>query len=71
MGNACRMPVDVRGVVVVVNAASFTIKEKPVDVQVLYRKQLRRWLQEQSWVLDEASVETIFEAARRSSTWAR
>jgi hypothetical protein len=69
LSRACGTRVDVHGVVVVVNADSFTIKEPPVDVKVLYRLQLRRWLREQSWVLDEASVERIFEAARRSSTW--
>ncbi len=66
---ACGMSVEARGVVVVVNADSFTIKEPPVDVEVLYRKQLLRWLQERSWMLDKASVERIFQAARRSSTW--
>ncbi len=69
LSRACGTRVDVRGVVVVVNTDSFTIKEPPVDVKVLSRLQLRRWLREQSWVLDEASVERIFEAARRSSTW--
>ena len=67
---ACAMPVKVRGVIVVVNADSFKIKERPVDVEVLYRKELFQWLREQSWVLDRAAVERIFAAARRSSTWA-
>lgn len=66
---ASGIPVTVKGVVVVVNAGSFTIRERPVDVEVLYRRQLRNWLQQQRWVLDQATVERIFDAARRSSTW--
>jgi hypothetical protein len=66
---ACKMPVRVRGVVVVVNAGSLTIKEQPEGVDVVYRLQLRRWLQEQDLVLEQASVARIFAIARRSSTW--
>jgi ABC-type Na+ transport system ATPase subunit NatA len=64
------MPVSARGVLVVVNANSFVIKEPPEGVDVLYRRQLRRWLQEQDLVLKQASIEKIFDVARRSSTWA-
>ena len=63
------MPVKVRAVIVVVNADSFKIKERPVDVEVLYRRELFQWLREQSWVLDQAAVERIFKTARRSSMW--
>jgi hypothetical protein len=64
------MPIEARGVIVVVNADSFTIKEQPVGVDVLYRRQLRRWLERPPVVLEATSAERIFEAARRSSKWA-
>jgi len=70
LSTACKMPVSARGVLVVVNANSFVIKEPPEGVDVVYRRQLRRWLQEQDLVLEQASIEKIFEVARRSSTWA-
>jgi hypothetical protein len=67
---ACKMPIEARGVIVVVNADSFTIQERPLCVDVLHRRQLCRWLQRQPVVLAATSVERMFEAARRSSTWA-
>ena len=63
------MPIEARGVIVVVNADSLTVKEQPVGVDVLYRRQVRRWLERQRVVLEATSVERIFEVARRSSTW--
>ena len=69
LSKASGMAVDARGVIVVVNAGSFTIKEQPGDIQVVNRRKLRRWLEQQPEALDEVSVETIFEVARRSSTW--
>jgi hypothetical protein len=69
LSSACGVPVEARGVVVIVNARSFIIKEQPSDVHVVNRRRVRRWLTTQPAVLDEASVERIFEAARRSSTW--
>lgn len=68
---ACKMPIGARGVIVVVNADSLTIKEQPVGVDVLYRRQLRRWLEKQPVLLETTSVEQIFDVARRSSTWAQ
>jgi len=44
LGSTGQVPIAVRGVIVVVNADSVTIKEKPADVRVLYRLQLSRWL---------------------------
>ncbi len=66
---ACDSPIDVRGVIVVVNARSFVVKEDPVDVQVVNRSRLREWLRRQPATLDDISVERIFESARRMSTW--
>lgn len=69
LSSACGVPVEARGVVVIVNPRSFIIKEQPSDVHVVNRRRVRRWLTAQPAVLDEADVERIFNAARRSSTW--
>ena len=69
LSKASGMAVSVRGVIVVVNAGSFTIKEQPGDVYVVKRRRLRRWLEQQPEELEKVSVEAIFEVARRSSTW--
>jgi len=69
LSKASGIAVSVRGVIVVVNAGSFTIKKQPADVYVVNRRRLRRWLEQQPEELDEVSVAAIFELARRSSTW--
>lgn len=66
---ACGFPVAVTGVVVPVNARTVTVKQSPADVHVLNRRQLRRWLPRQPEVLDEATLEAVFEQARKSTTW--
>jgi hypothetical protein len=60
---------DVRGVVVPVNAGSLTIKAAPTDVAVVPTKQLTPWLRSRSQVLGEEAVRAITDAARRSTTW--
>ena len=66
---ACGFPVAVAGVVVPVGADSLTIKQQPADVVVVNRKALADWLRRRPVVLEDATVEAIFEAARRSTTW--
>jgi hypothetical protein len=70
LSTACGIPIEAKGLIVVVNADSFTIREQPVGVDVLYRRQLRRWLEKQPVMLEPTAVERIFEVARRSATWA-
>lgn len=60
---------DVQGVVVVI-AASLTVKDQPADVIVIGRRQLRRWLQSLDPQLTAESVAAVYDAARRSTTWA-
>ncbi len=66
---AAGFPVDVQGVVVVI-AASLTVKDQPTDVIVIGRRQLRRWLQRLSPQLTAENVAAVYDAARRSTTWA-
>jgi hypothetical protein len=65
----CGLPVVARGVVVPVNVRSITIWEQPDDVHVVNQRRLCHWLLSLPPVLDPARVESIFAAARRSSTW--
>ena len=66
---ACGFPVAVAGVVVPVGADDVTIKQPPADVFVVNRMALADWLRRRPVVLEDATVEAIFEAARRSTTW--
>jgi hypothetical protein len=66
---ACGFPVAVAGVVVPVGADDVTIKQPPADVFVVNRMALAEWLRRRPPVLEDAAVEAIFEAARRSTTW--
>jgi hypothetical protein len=60
--------VTVHGVVVVVNAGHFTIRQQPCDVQLIERPRLRKWLLSLLIGQDQGRVEALFEVARRSST---
>jgi hypothetical protein len=70
ISRSCGFPVVVRGVVVPVDAAEILIKSQPDSVHIVNRMRLRQWLQGLPDLLDAATVEAIFEAARRSTTWA-
>jgi hypothetical protein len=66
---ATGQPVSVTGVVVPVGADDIVIKQPPVDVQVINRMRLVKWLQAQPETLDPSAIEAVFHAARRSTTW--
>lgn len=66
---ACGFPVAVAGVVVPVGANDVTIKQPPADVFVVNRMALTDWLRRRPPVLEDATAEAIFKAARRSTTW--
>lgn len=64
----------VTGLIVVVGAyGGYKIKEQPPggDVYVLTRKELVKWLCRRPQTLTETQVDTLFTAARRSTTWRR
>ena len=66
---ACRLHVEVSGVVVPVGAKALTIKTPPADVHVVNRGQLRRWLGRGEQVLDDATIELVYAHARRPNIW--
>jgi hypothetical protein len=66
---ACGFPVFATGLVVLVGAERLEIKEPSADVHVVGRMALANWLRARSTRLDEATIETIYAAARRSTTW--
>jgi hypothetical protein len=62
-------PVVVTGVVVIVGADDLVIKQAPDDVHVVSRRRLVKWLQARPDAFDETTIEAVFQAARRSTTW--
>jgi hypothetical protein len=64
----CGFPVSVTGVVVLVRA-EIKVKVPPEDVHVLGWLRLAKWLRHQPSTLDEATIASIFDAARKSTTW--
>lgn len=63
--------VDVTGVVVIVDPKTLTIKAAPEQVSVVTDRQLLRWLEGRSRVLDRDQVSRIAAAAILARTWHR
>jgi hypothetical protein len=55
--------------VLVVMCHELTIKQQPVDVPVVGRRGIARWLEGQPATLTPETVRCISDAARRASTW--
>jgi hypothetical protein len=66
---ACGFPVLVEGLVVTVNADDVTVKNPPAGVSVVPRMQVAKWLLRHGDILADQTVDAIFDAARRSTTW--
>jgi hypothetical protein len=66
---ACGFRVEVTGVVVPVNASDIVVKQAPAGVHVVNRRRLGRWLRTRAHVLDAVTIDVIYGAARRPSTW--
>jgi hypothetical protein len=66
-------PVDVIGLIAVMGAhAGFTVREQPPggDVHVLTRSGVEPWLRRRpAGALSANQARTLYEAARRSTTW--
>jgi hypothetical protein len=69
LGAATGQPVSVTGVVVPVGADDIVIKQPPVDVHVVNRMRLVKWMLARPETLDAPVIEAVYEAARRSTTW--
>jgi hypothetical protein len=68
---ACGFPIHVEGLIVTVNADDVTVKNGPDGVHVVPRTQVTRWLLRHGDILTDQNLDTIFDAARRSTTWRR
>jgi hypothetical protein len=68
---ACGFPVHVEGLVVTVNAADVVIKQQPDGVHVTWRNNLAKWLIRHGDIYTSGTIDAIFDAARRSTTWRR
>lgn len=66
---ATGIPVNARGVIVLVDPRNLTIRNAPPDVTITTRYGLKRWVSALPPVLSEEQVETIFDEVRRSTAW--
>lgn len=66
---ATGFPVDVEGLIVTVNADDVTVKDAPDGVHVVPRMQVARWLLRHGDTVTDATLDAIFDAAHRSTTW--
>jgi hypothetical protein len=66
---ACGFPVLVEGLIVTVNAADVVVKSQPEGVSVTWRNDLAKWLLRHGDIYRPETLDSIYEAARRSTTW--
>lgn len=66
---ACGFPVHVQGLIVTVNAQDVVIKSEPDGVNVTWRNNLVKWLLRHGDIHGSDTLDAVFEAARRSTTW--
>jgi hypothetical protein len=65
----CGFPVHVEGLIVTVNAADVVVKSPSDGVNVTWRNNLARWLLRHGDIHDADTIDAIYDAARRSTTW--
>lgn len=66
---AAGRPVDVSGVVVIVNPKRMTVRQQPTGVTVVSSLQLVRWLSKRESTLSGTEVAFISDVADRDTTW--
>ncbi len=69
LGAACGFDVPVVGLVVSVDARSFTLTSQPRDVFVVERKHLASWLLDRGEIIPDEVLAHVHDVARRRSTW--
>jgi hypothetical protein len=69
LSTAAGVPVEVSGILAVVEPKSLTVREPHRDVAVLHASTLVRWLVGRKRVLSAAQVAAIGDAAKGESTW--
>jgi hypothetical protein len=65
---ACGFGVTVEPIIVLI-AAQLTVKSRPLDVHVVGRKDIVKWLSKRPSVLTPEGVEEVFGRARKDTTW--
>ncbi len=68
---ATGLDIQAVGVIVPVRADDITIKTPPNGVHIVSRGALATWLRKQPPLLNDDTISTLFEAARRSTTWTK
>lgn len=66
---ACGFHVHVEGLIVTVNADDVTIKSQPDGVHVTWRNNLAKWLLRHGDIHVPETLDAVYDAARRSTTW--
>jgi hypothetical protein len=66
---ACGFPVHVEGLIVTVNAEDVTVKTQPDGVHVTWRNNLAKWLLRHCDIHTPETLNAVYEAARRSTSW--
>lgn len=69
LSRATGMHLEVVPLIVFVGLPDITVASQPEDVHILRARSLVKWFMGQPVVLARPSVEAIYEAARRSTTW--
>lgn len=69
LATRCGFPVRVEGLIVTVNAEDVVVKSQPEGVSVIPRMQVAKWLLRHGEILNQPTVDAIYEVARRSTTW--
>lgn len=65
----CGFPVHVQWLIVTVNAQDVVIKREPEGVNVTWRNNLVKWLLRHGDIHGPDTLDAVYEAARRSTTW--
>lgn len=65
----CGFPVHVEALIVTVNATDIVIKKNPAGVHVVPRMRIVKWLLRHGDIHNASTIDTIHDAARRSTTW--
>jgi hypothetical protein len=68
LSTGCGLPITVHPIIVVI-AAELTVKAQPLDVSVVGRKGIVRWLVQRRPILTSEMVQKIYGHARMDTTW--
>lgn len=69
LSSATGLSVDVHSIIVIVDSAGFTVRQRPHDVSVMDARHLLRWLKRRKPTLDLDTRRYIADAAADARTW--